>query len=184
MDRYVWEIVVLGRVSSIMGAHSHFRLMVELNKDPSSNRTLTITNADAQYYCKHVFQWSLVFRMPSDISSYVFSFRSIWVFPKIVVPQNEWFIMENPIKMDDLGGKPTIFGNIHLASQLMFGIAMSDVLTWLSLRNSEDSDPPVSTGGNSEGPAMFNNFFDIPLSHRIHAWYIFTYMKAIKINQM
>ena len=22
--------------------------------------------------------------------------------------------MENPIKMDDLGGKPTIFGNIHM----------------------------------------------------------------------
>ena len=27
----------------------------------------------------------------------------IWVFPKIVVPQNGWFIMKNPIKMDDLG---------------------------------------------------------------------------------
>ena len=26
----------------------------------------------------------------------------IWVFPKIVVPQNGWFIMEIPIKMDDL----------------------------------------------------------------------------------
>ena len=25
------------------------------------------------------------------------------VFPKIVVPQNGWFLMENPIKMDDLG---------------------------------------------------------------------------------
>ena len=37
-----------------------------------------------------------------------------WVFPKIVVPQNGWFILENLIKMDDLGGKPTIFGNIHM----------------------------------------------------------------------
>ena len=29
--------------------------------------------------------------------------RYIWVFPKIGVPQNGWFIMEDPIKMDDLG---------------------------------------------------------------------------------
>ena len=37
-------------------------------------------------------------------------------FPKIGIPQNGRFIMENPIKMDDLGGT-TIFGNtqiIHL----------------------------------------------------------------------
>ena len=26
-----------------------------------------------------------------------------WMFPKIVVPQNGCFEMENPIKMDDLG---------------------------------------------------------------------------------
>jgi len=39
---------------------------------------------------------------------------SIWVFPKIEVPQNGWLLMENPINMDDLGGKPTIFGNTHI----------------------------------------------------------------------
>ena len=27
----------------------------------------------------------------------------MWVFPKIMVPQSGWFIMESPIKMDDLG---------------------------------------------------------------------------------
>ena len=30
-------------------------------------------------------------------------FQEIWVFPKIGVPQNGWFIMENSIKIDDLG---------------------------------------------------------------------------------
>ncbi len=27
----------------------------------------------------------------------------MWVFPKIGVPQKGWFLMENPIKMDELG---------------------------------------------------------------------------------
>ena len=42
----------------------------------------------------------------------------MWMFPKIRVFHPKWMvkIMENPIKMDDLGGKPTIFGNIHVVT--------------------------------------------------------------------
>ena len=30
-------------------------------------------------------------------------YPNIWVCPKIAIPENGWFIVENPIKMDDLG---------------------------------------------------------------------------------
>ena len=41
-----------------------------------------------------------------------FFYLQIWVFPKIVVHQNGW-LLENPIKIDDLG-VPPLFGNIHI----------------------------------------------------------------------
>ena len=52
-----------------------------------------------------------------------------WVFPKIVVPQNGWFIMEDLIKMDDLGGKPTIFGNPQIQTKVQKNSAASNFET-------------------------------------------------------
>ena len=39
----------------------------------------------------------------------------MWMFPKIGVPQ-KWMVYDGKPyeQMDDLGGKPTIFGNTHM----------------------------------------------------------------------
>ena len=53
-------------------------------------------------------------------------------FCQIGVSKNSGYlvkIMETPIKMDDLGGKPTIFGNIHVCCDFaFFFLLMCDML--------------------------------------------------------
>ena len=59
----------------------------------------------------HVFQWVETFAIDPSASCMEKNIPKAhhnipfvtWVFLKIGVPQNGWFIMENPIKLDDLG---------------------------------------------------------------------------------
>ena len=44
------------------------------------------------------------------------SLKLTWVFPKIGVPQNGWFIIKTSIKIHDFGGT-IIFGNTHIAPE-------------------------------------------------------------------
>ena len=54
----------------------------------------------------------------------------LWVFPKLGVPQNGWFRMENPIKMGDLGGT-TIFGNTPMGKGMVINQFYNSRVLWI-----------------------------------------------------
>ena len=98
-------------------------------------------------------------------SIHLLHFSSMWVFPKIAIPQNGWFLMENPIKMDDLG-VPIIFGNTHVFLALSF--PQCQVLAWTLWRSLRNVAPGTLTeceigvgsfvvGGRSKKAVKENN---------------------------
>ena len=64
-----------------------------------------------------------------DSGSVSFAIGATWRFPKMVVPPNRWFIRENPIKIDDLGGFP-LFEEIPTWADLCWSVLF--FMVWAS----------------------------------------------------
>ena len=76
----------------------------------------------------------------------------IWVFPKIVVPQNGWFIMENPIKMDEFGGKTHYFRKHPFLKKVTTTTTWR--LGWVSpLSHRSKLQPRICSKSKPSGPA-------------------------------
>ena len=83
------------------------------------------------------FRESILSKQPGKKTyiGHVFQPFPMWVFPKIGIPQNGWFRMEDPIKMDDLW-VPTIFRK-YLCKDLIHHPLETTIDKWMANRMKE-----------------------------------------------
>ena len=74
---------------------------------------------------------------------------TIWMFPKIGVPQNGWFILENPNKMDDLGVSLFSETSICVLAITSF-MYQRKLIKFGRVESILDTGPPHSTKKTSE----------------------------------
>ena len=73
--------------------------------------------------------------------------------------------MENPMKMDDLGGKPTILGNTHIHLEISHPLSHPSV----PINQFLGSDEPGSLRSGAAGSMdVLVGWFP---SNRLHIWY-------------
>ena len=68
------------------------------------------------------------------------------------VPQNGWFRMETPVKMDDLGGT-TIFGNVHIFSVFLcqnLGCSQFKPQKWCNFFKDQRSKDELWSSGDGD----------------------------------
>ena len=135
--------------------------------------------------------------IPVAVVSYMFPnnavyMLNIWVFPKIGVPQNGWFIMENAIKIVDWGYP---YFRKHPYSRYMvaygsLGLKLSrKEAPWLWSESCGNSDALKASSSTTPGGSIVRRVSSAVMTklgwkfppQRIHVWYIYLHLADLYI---